>query len=345
LASLRCVFLGGENISVRSVKPWLESKFCRAEIANTYGPTECADIAAFYRVDASTIARFSFVPIGKPVHNVALAVVNSHLKLCGIGMAGELCIGGAGVGIGYINDPELNRLKFIANPFAEIASPRLYRTGDFARYLPDGNIEFLGRKDHQVKIRGFRIELGEIENVLNGHPAVQQSVVVVREDERGDKCMAAYVVGKTERAASVEELRDYLKEKMPDYMVPSFFVMLEALPLTPNGKVDRKALPAPDSKQGSAASAVEMPRTPDEELMAGIWQEVLKVERVGVNENFFELGGHSLLAMQLVSKVRETFGVDLPLRSLFDTPTVAKLSAKMEQARGSLAQQTPRVTG
>jgi acyl carrier protein len=232
---------------------------------------------------------------------------------------------------GYLNRPALTAEKFIENPFSDEPGARLYRTGDLARYLPDGNIEFLGRVDYQVKIRGFRIELGEIEAVLDQHPAVRKVVVLAREDTPGDKRLVAYLVPNQEQAHTASELRMFLKEKLPEYMVPSAFVTLDALPLTPIGKVDRRALPAPDRSRPELGGTFVAPRTSVEERLAGIWAQVLGLERVGIHDNFFELGGHSLLATRVISRTCDAFRVELPLRSLFEAPTVADLAVILVQ--------------
>jgi acyl carrier protein len=208
---------------------------------------------------------------------------------------------------------------------------RLYRTGDRARYLPDGDIEYLGRSDNQVKIRGFRVELGEIEAALNQHPAVRESVVIAREDVLGDRRLVAYVALRQESAPALGELRGFLKQRLPDYMVPSAFVPLQRLPLTPSGKVDRRALPVPDQARPELGKSFVAPRSPIEEVLAGIWREVLGVEQVGVDDNFFELGGHSLLATQVISRLRHSFQVDMPLRCLFEAPTLADLAVAVIQ--------------
>ena len=250
-----------------------------------------------------------------------------------IGIPGELYIGGAGVARGYLNKPELTAEKFIRNPFAAEAtrnpsaiSPRLYRTGDLARWRADGNIEFLGRIDHQVKIRGFRIELGEVEAALRKHPDLRDAIVIAREDVSGDKRLVAYVVGRTDRKPALDDLRAFMREQLPQFMVPSAFVFLEALPLTPNGKVDRKALPEPEADRRDTSMEFVEARTPVEARLTAIWQEVLHLERVGIHDNFFDLGGHSLLAIQVISRVRTALKVELPIYSLFDAPTIASLA-------------------
>jgi hypothetical protein len=260
-------------------------------------------------------------PIGRPLPNTRAYVVDAHLKPVPVGVPGELLVGGVQLAAGYWNRPELTAEKFIADPFDAAPGARVYRTGDLVRYLPDGNIEYLGRIDNQVKVRGFRIELGEIEATLSGHPAIRETVVLAREDAPGDTRLVAYLVAKGE-APSVSELKEFLARQLPHHMVPSAFVVLQALPLTPNGKVDRRALPAPEY----TVTVYVAPRTPTEEILAGLWSDVLKVERVGVHDNFFEIGGHSLLATQLVSRVRRDLSVELPLRNLFASPTVAGLA-------------------
>jgi acyl carrier protein len=248
-----------------------------------------------------------------------------------VGVRGELCIGGLGVSRGYLRRPSLTAERFIPDPFSDQPGARLYRTGDLARYLPDGQIEFLGRLDHQVKIRGYRVELGEIETTLSQHPEVRDAVAMVREDTPTGRRLVAYVVPvQAESGPTTSELRRYLKQKLPDHMVPSAFVSLEALPLMPNGKVDRRALPVPDTLRPDLGEASVAPRTPVEKVLAGIWAEVLALEQIGIHDDFFDLGGHSLLATQVVSRVRQSFQVELPLRRLFETPTVADLATRVE---------------
>jgi acyl carrier protein len=247
------------------------------------------------------------------------------------GVTGELYIGGDGLARGYLNRPELTAEKFVSNPFSEEPEARLYKTGDLARYFPDGNIEFLGRIDAQIKIRGFRIELGEIEAVLGMHPAIRETVVSVSEHQAGDKRLVAYVVPEQKSIISTTELRGFLKQKLPDYMIPSAFVVLDSLPLTPNGKVDRKALPEPDSGRLELDDSFIPARTPIEELLVGIWCEVLGLKEVGIHDNFFELGGHSLLATQVMSRLRKVFEVEIPLRTLFESPTVEEFAFALLQ--------------
>ena len=300
-----------------------------AELYNLYGPTEAAIDVTFWSCVRESHMRT--VPIGRPIANTQIYILDSQMQPVPIGVPGELHIGGVGLACGYLNRPELTADKFIPNPFSHKSGARLYKTGDLAHYLPDGNIEFLGRIDHQVKLRGFRIELGEIEAVLSQHPAVRQTVVIVREDVSGDQRLVAYLVLHQETAPIINDLRRFLKQQLPEYMVPSAFVFLETLPLTSNGKVDRRALPSPDQTSLEMEETFVAPRTPLEEVLAVIWATVLRLERVGIHNNFFEIGGHSLLATQVISRVREAFYVELPLRNIFETPTIAGLAASMLQ--------------
>jgi acyl carrier protein len=251
-----------------------------------------------------------------------------------VGVAGELYVGGDGLARGYLGRPALTAERFVPDPFSSEPGGRLYRTGDLVRYTASGELHYLGRLDHQVKIRGFRIELGEIEAVLSSHDGVRECVVIAREDAPGEKRLVAYIVGAAGDAEGVARLRAYAAERLPAYMVPSAFVVLEELPLTPNGKVDRKALPAPEGRPEGAADYVE-PRNETERALARIWAGVLGVERVGAEDNFFDLGGHSLLATQVILEVRREFGVEIPLRHVFETPTVAYFATLVERGRAA----------
>ncbi|MEG4277135.1 amino acid adenylation domain-containing protein [Microcoleus sp. MON1_C1] len=330
--TVRTVNLAGEALPNTLAQQLYELPHIQ-KVFNLYGPSEDTTYSTFALIEkgAERIA-----PIGRPIANTQIYLLDRHLQPVPVGVFGELHIGGDGLARGYLNRPELNAEKFIPNPYSDRPEARLYKTGDLARYLPDGNIEFLGRIDNQVKVRGFRIELGEIEAALSQHRNVRQAVVVVREDEPGNKCLVAYAVLSQEGAIAASELRSFLKEKLPEYMLPSAFVLLEALPLTPNGKVDRKALRACDT-ENFPLNAAFAPRTPEEQLLAEIWSKVLGVKQIGIDDNFFELGGHSLLATQLIAKVREMFQVELPLRSLFQSPTVESLAEAIAIAK---AQQT-----
>jgi len=323
LPDLHTITVAGEACSADLVARWAEGR----RFFNLYGPTE----ATIWTTAAECVDGSHKPPIGHPVDNTEIYLLDTYLHPVPVGVPGELHIGGVGLARGYLNRPGLTAQKFIPNPFSDRPGARLYKTGDLARYLPDGNIEFLGRIDHQVKIRGFRIELGEIEAVLGQYPAVRETVVLAREDTPGDKRLVAYVVPRDEQIPVISELRRFLKEKLPDYMVPSTFVTLDVLPLTPNGKVDRRALPAPDAAGLERETVFVAPRTPIEEELAQMWRDILGIEQVGIHDSFFDLGGHSLLATQVVSRVREVYHVEMPVRSLFEAATVANLATTVEQ--------------
>jgi acyl-coenzyme A synthetase/AMP-(fatty) acid ligase/acyl carrier protein len=334
LPHLRHWVTSGEALPVELCRSFTE-KMPQSALINLYGSSEVSADATCYDTRQQS-ASTTNVPIGNPIANTRAYILDRHSNPVPIGVPGELHIGGEGLARGYLNRPELTAERFIPDPYSGESGSRLYRSGDLTRYLPDGNIEFLGRIDHQVKIRGFRIELGEIETVLDQHPAVRDAVVSAREGTPGDEQLVAYVVPGSQPRGLLTELRGYLQKKLPEYMVPSAFVVLEALPLTPNGKVDRKALPAPDPSGFRAENSYAEPRTPVEEQLVEIWEEVLGLERVGIHDNFFELGGHSLLATRVVSRVRKVFQVELPLLSLFEEPTVAGLAERikvMQQSR------------
>ncbi len=322
--SLRYVICGGESLGVELVKRFYEL-LPQATLHHSYGPTETA-IASAETICARESGH-SVMPIGRPLANTQLYVLDGRLQPVPVGVQGELFIGGSGLGRGYLKRPELTAERFIPNHFSQVAGARLYRTGDLVRYLGDGNLQFQGRRDAQVKVRGLRIELGEIEAALRGHEKVQSTVVVAREDEGGEKSLVGYVVAVAGAEVTAAELRQAVGQQLPSYMVPAAFVMLAELPLLPNGKVDRRVLPEPE-RSGDGYVA---PRTPAEEMLAEIFADVLRVERVGVSENFFELGGHSLLATRVVSRVRTVFGVEVALRALFEQPTVAGLSEEVER--------------
>ncbi|MCM3904257.1 MAG: amino acid adenylation domain-containing protein [Pyrinomonadaceae bacterium] len=308
------------------------------EAWNVYGPTETTIWSTTTPIEQSD----QRVTIGRPIANTEIYLLDELLAPVSIGIPSELYIGGAGLSRGYLKRPELTAEKFVPHPFSSTGGARLYRTGDLARYLSDGRIEYLGRIDHQVKLRGYRIELGEIEAALSTHTCVREAAVILREDIPGDKRLVAYLVT-NDPVPSTAELRSHLKDRLPEYMVPSTFVLLDALPLTPNGKLDRRALPIPDG--GSLdTGAAHLARTPIEEVVSGIWSQVLGREQVGVTENFFELGGHSLLATQVMSRVREAFGVEVALRRLFEEPTVRGLAASIEQGIGNGSKSAAAIT-
>ena len=323
----RSFIIGGEALFGEQLSFWREHA-PQTRLINEYGPTETVVGCCVYECGSDSELGSGAVPIGRPIANTRLYVLDGSLRPVPVGVSGELYIGGDGLGRGYLNRADLTADKFVPDPFSGEAGARLYKTGDLVRYRSDANLEYLGRLDHQVKIRGFRIELGEIESALLGIASVQEAVVLAREDVPGDKRLAGYIVSDADSVPEPRSLQDYLKKTLPEYMVPSSFVFLESLPLTPNGKVDRKALPAPDA--GAAqADAYVAPRTPIEEGLAEIWSAVLHVERVGIHDSFFDLGGHSLLATQVISRIRNTFQIELPLHVLFDAPTVAGLAARL----------------
>ena len=299
-------------------------------VINNYGPTETTVVATSGRVLPAEHADGP-PSIGRPIDNTQIYILDEHLRQVPMGEPGELYIGGVGLAKGYLNRPELTAERFIPHPLSDEPGARLYKTGDLARYLPDGQIAFLGRVDYQIKIRGYRVEPGEIVSVLNRHPAVQASMVVAREDIPGDKRLVAYVVLVPGTHITHSSLREALLPYLPDYMIPSAYVGLEALPLTPNGKVDRAALPVPDATNTLRDEIFAAPSTPTEKRLAEIVAPLLGLEQVGIDDNFFLLGGSSLLGTQVITQVAGTFGIDLPLRTLFDIPTVRELAAEIER--------------
>lgn len=323
--SVRLMVVGGEKMLTEPLRIWRKHVSERVRLVNTYGPTEATVVATMYELSNNAQAAGYEIPIGRALRNVQIYMLDRRMQLVPVGVVGELHIGGASLARGYLNRPDLTAQKFIRNPFSDNPDSRLYKTGDLARYLPDGNIEFLGRIDHQVKIRGFRIELGEIETVLGQHPHVREAVVIAREDTPGDKRLVAYVVANGTQNL-IAELRSFLKDRLPDYMLPVAYVMLDALPLTSNDKIDRKALPTLEQSRPELEETYVAPRTTNERTLATIWSEVLKLENIGIHDNFFDLGGHSLLATQVISRIRTAFHIELPLRTLFEAPTLVRLA-------------------
>jgi amino acid adenylation domain-containing protein len=322
--ALRLLLTGGDTLH-RYPVPGLPFT-----VVNNYGPTESTVVTTSGKVEAGA-GPGRLPSIGHPIANIQVHILDESQRPVPGDAVGELYIGGAGLARGYLNRPDLTAEKFVTAQFSDCGSARLYKTGDLARYLPDGSIEFRGRIDHQIKIRGFRVELGEIEAVLGAHPAVRTSVVVAREVVPGDKRLVAYVVPAPGCDALAGDLRDFLAAKLPDYMVPTTFVRLEALPLTAHGKVDRAALPDPDASRPDLTATVVAPRTAIEERLADIVATLLGLEQVGMADNFFLLGGQSLLAAQVIARVQDDFGVDLTLRTLFEVPTLAALSGEIER--------------
>jgi amino acid adenylation domain-containing protein/non-ribosomal peptide synthase protein (TIGR01720 family) len=334
---IRLVIIGGEQVNYKYVRQWQDYIGNVPQLINAYGPTEATVETTVYSLTNESREK---LPIGKPLPNVRVYVLDSHLQPVPIGVVGELYIGGVGIARGYLNRPELTAEKFIANPYSDHGA-RLYRTGDLVRYLTDGNLEFLGRVDHQVKIRGFRIELGEIEAVLSQHRDLRETVVVVRQDDSDRKQLVAYIVPEDETVTTKDlnqQLRNYLSEHLPKYMLPSAFVRLPALPLTPSGKVDRQALPVPDQVALELEETWVAPQTILEKQLAAIWAEVLGLEDVGLNDNFFALGGDSILAILITSKSNQA-GIQLSVKQLFQHQTVAELAAVAVTKKENLAEQ------
>ena len=327
---LRMVMMGGEAAPLDRAAAWARATEGRVELVNHYGPTETTVCATLQKtVDgAEWRGAAGSIPIGRAVANARAYVLDPRGHPVADGVPGELCVGGEGVARGYLGRPGLTAERFVPDTLSGEPGARMYRTGDRVRRLPDGALEFLGRTDHQVKLRGYRIEPGEVEAALLAHPGVREALVMVREDEPGRKRLVAYVGAPAEPA--VDELKDMLRGRLPEWMVPSAFVLLPALPVTRHGKVDRRALPAPAAASGDEAY-VE-PRTETERVLAALWAEVLAVPRVGAEDDFFELGGHSLLALPLVNRVRQAFDLDVPLRALFTAPTVARMAAAIDAA-------------
>ncbi|HEX8707620.1 MAG TPA: amino acid adenylation domain-containing protein, partial [Pyrinomonadaceae bacterium] len=325
---LRLALLGGDWVPV-TLPDRLKALAKDVQFISLGGATEASIHSIIYPVEKSDPAWRS-IPYGRPMWNQHSYILDAREQLATVGSAGELHLGGVGLARGYFNDPEMTAAKFIPNPYSETPGERLYKTGDRARYLADGNIELLGRMDFQVKIRGYRIEPGEIMAALRRHDEVQDALVIIREDEPGQKRLVGYIVPAEDAMPGVSELRDFLKLTLPDYMIPSAFVMMAALPLSPNGKIDRRALPPPEAVRRDSAESFRAPRSHLEEAVAGIWREVLGLEQLGIDDNFFELGGHSMLATQVVSRLQDAFLIDVPLRCLFESPTVAELSASIE---------------
>ncbi|MDJ0737526.1 MAG: amino acid adenylation domain-containing protein, partial [Nostocaceae cyanobacterium] len=332
--SLREVITAGEQLQITRVIASFFSQLKDCSLHNQYGPSETHVVVTAFTLTGSTDNWSALPPIGCPIVNTQIYILDQFAQPVPVGIPGELYIGGVCLARGYLNRPELTAERFIPNPFSQEEGSRLYKTGDLARYLPDGNIEYLGRIDNQVKVRGFRIELGEIEVTLAQHPDLRQTAVILREDQPGDKRLVAYVCPNEGSIPTSGQLRRFLWEKLPDYMVPGTFVTLEALPLTPSGKVDRRALPAPDASSLIRETSFVAPRDSVELQLAQIWSEILGVSPIGVDDNLIELGGHSLLASKIIGLVRDRFGVELPLNCLFECPTVAELAKEVLQQEG-----------
>ncbi len=336
--SLRLLAVGGEKASTNVYSSWRQLANGRVRWINTYGPSEASVIVTAYEPPAgASLDPNADIPIGRAIPNIHTYILDANLQPVPAGDTGELHIGGVGLARGYLNQPVLTAQKFIPDPFANEPGARMYKTGDLARFLADNNIEFCGRTDDQVKIRGFRIEPGEIEAALSQHPDVHQAIVIAREDQPGAKRLFAYIVAKQAKPVAPRQIREFLKGRLPEYMVPTGFVAMESLPLTPNGKVDKRALPAPSADSFADSGNYVAPRNEMETRVAKIWEATLGIPRIGIADDFFELGGHSLLALRLMRRLEQAFGKNLPPSALFQASTVEKLTALL---RGDAGAQT-----
>jgi len=333
---------GGESPSIEVLKKWATLSSHPSRFVNAYGPTEATITSTVCGIEMreGQSCDQARVTLGQPIANTRIYILDHRREAAPVAVKGELYIGGAGVARGYIGQAEMSAEKFIPDPFGGVGGARLYRTGDMGRYLADGMIEFLGRVDGQVKMRGYRIELGEIEARLDEHQGVRQSAVVVGKDERGGQRLLGYVV--SAEGVTAVELKRHLRERLPEYMIPEAILMLEVMPLAVNGKIDRKRLSAMDGAGRQSGQEYIAPRTPVEEILVGIFEEVLKLDRVGIHDNFFEIGGHSLLVTQVVSRVKSTFEVEIEARNIFEVATVAEL-AEMLIARDPKPGQTEKI--
>jgi amino acid adenylation domain-containing protein len=329
LLEVKQLIIGGEALSVSHVRRAL-TLLSKTQIINGYGPSECTVFSACYGIPKQLDQNVNSIPIGKPIGDRKVYLLDHNLQRVPMGVAGEIYIGGKGVARGYLNQPMLTHKKFIDNPF--LAGDTLYKTGDLARRLTDGNLEFLGRIDNQVKIRGFRIELGEIETILTNHSEIREAIVTIREDVPGNKSLVAYIVPQNYQLTA-HDVRNFLSQKLPNYVIPNAFVFLDKFPLTPNGKINRLGLPVADISRQNLGVEFVAPRTSTERELATIWTEVLQLTKVGIYDNFFELGGHSLLATQLISRLKETFEIEFPFRYLFENPTISQLAEKVVNQR------------
>jgi amino acid adenylation domain-containing protein len=336
LSSLRTLFLGGEAISASRIREWAESRECNAEVANVYGAAECSDVSTFYILKNYQRYVESSVPIGRPIFNTQVYLLDDSLSPVAFGDPGEICIAGDGVGAGYINDRVLTEQKFVANPFSAGSSTHLYRTGDLGRFSPGGNLEFIGRVDHQVKLRGFRIDLGDIESNLRQHKEVKEAVVLSKTFSEQDQRLVAFVVPRHRggsRDQTGSQLRSFLKQRLPEYMVPNDVIILEEMPLSPNGKTDRNALLGMNILALGTKAGPEEPRTPEERDLAAIFARVLKLERVGIIDNFFDLGGHSYLVTETLGCIADHFHVNLSIFDFLANPRVTDLLRRIEEVQ------------
>jgi acyl-CoA synthetase (AMP-forming)/AMP-acid ligase II len=328
---MRLIVAGADAFYIKEMEQVRRLCGPKTRLINSYGLTEATIDSSYFEKTDIDLPPEKMAPIGRPFANTEIYILDRNLQPVPVGVAGELYVGGPALARGYLNQPALTAAKFIPHPFSDQPGARLYKTGDMARYLPDGNVEFMRRLDYQVKVRGFRIELEEIESVLSRHEGVREALVAAYESAPGEKHLIAYIVPSQSAPPSVQELQQLIREHLPAYMLPAAFIILEAFPLSPNGKIDRKALPAPDLETLAPANTYVEPSTPLEETLVGIWEEVLGRKRIGVFDNFFEVGGHSLLATQIVARVRKNLDVEFSLRSLFETPTIAEMAVTIEE--------------
>ena len=326
-SSLREVITAGEQLQITPAVANFFRRHPDCTLRNQYGPTE-THVATNYDLTGPPDGWSLLPPIGRAVAGRQTYLLDEQMRLVPLGVTGELYLGGAGLARGYLNRPELTADRFLPHRFSEEPGARLYRTGDLARYLPDGQLEFLGRQDEQVKIRGYRVELGEVEAALARHEAIDGAVVLVRDEGAGRKRLVSYVVAHDSQEIATVVLRKHLQGILPEYMIPSVFMQVESFPLTPSGKIDRRGLPAPERVE--TRECVE-PQSEIEEALAAMWADVLEIEKVGIHDNFFELGGHSLLATQLLSRVRNAFQLEFPLKVIFQAPTIAELAIAVEE--------------
>jgi len=340
--ALRVVIFGCEAFEVQSLKPWVDRQGDQApQLVVMYGPTETTVFDTYYPLSTADMERASGSIIGRPIPGSHIYILDHYRQPVPIGVSGEIYIGGTGLARGYLHRPELTAERFVPNPFSQELDARLYKTGDLARYLPNGNVEFLGRVDDQVKIRGFRVELGEIDAVLSLHPAVAQEVVVVREDTSGDKRLVAYIVVAQGQTLTIKNLRSYLAERLPTYMVPSAFMLLDTLPLTHNSKIDKRALPIPKQAERTAEEIYVPPTSVVHYQLIQIWEELLDVQSIGIRDNFFDLGGHSLLAARLVASIEQVFDQKISLATLFAGPTIEQLANALQTEEKEERSRTP----
>lgn len=332
LKSVRYIVMAGEKLFPSEIKQWIDVFGSRIQLVNLYGATENT-MAKFCHFITEADATRNSIPIGKPIDGAKAIIMDANRKVCDPGIAGEIYIRTPFLTLGYYNAPELTKQVFIQNPFSANPADIIYKTGDFGRLLPDGNFELIGRRDNQVKLRGQRVELGEIEAALKRHSDVHEAVAKIWGDEPNSERLAAYVVGRAQSELTITQLQETAREYLPDYMVPADFVMLQSLPLLANGKIDREALPAPDRSKANNEQTYVAPTGELQQRLAAIWSEILGVEKVGIYDNFFYLGGHSLLVTQVISRVREEFQVEVPLRRLFERPVIDELAQAIEQIK------------